>query len=162
MSMSSQKKLTKIRKPRVHITYDLHLGDTTLKRELPLVVGVLADLYGHNDNNKVYKERAFTRIDKGNFDKFIEEISPKLNFAVKDTSSADENAKCAVEITFKGMKDFNPDNFIKQSEKMSPLLTKRKMLVELLAKLDGNDSLVNLLLETLKDANKAKELVEAA
>ncbi len=162
MSTSSQKKISKIRKPRVHITYDLHLGDTTLRRELPLVVGVLADLYGHNDQNKPYKERQFTRIDKGNFEKFLEEISPKLAFAIKNKASEDENAKTAVEINFKSMSDFSPDNFIKQSETMGPLLQKRKMLVEILAKLDGNDALVNLLLETLKDSSKAKELTEEA
>ncbi len=162
MVTSSQKKLEKIRKPRVHLTYDLHLGDTTVRKELPFVVGVLANLYGHNDNNKLFKDRRFTLIDKGNFEKFMEEVAPKLAFSVKDKSSADENTKIAVELFFKSMNDFSPDNFIKQSDSVGPLLTKRKMLLEMLAKLDGNGALLTLLLETLKDSSKTKELAEAA
>ncbi len=162
MATSSQHKLDKIRKPRVHITYDLHIGDATEKRELPFVIGIFSDLYGHNTENIAYKDRKFTKVEKGNFNTFLENLAPNLEFAVKDNSSTDENAKLKVELKFKSMDDFNPDNFIKQSESMGPLLKRRKLLTDLLAKLDGNDALVNLLIESLKDAGKAKELAESA
>jgi type VI secretion system protein ImpB len=162
MTKNTQQKLSLVRKPRVHITYDLQIGDASEKRELPFVVGVLADLFGHNKENTPYKERKFTKIEKGNFDSFLESLSPSLDFAVKDTSSSDENARTKVELKFKSMQDFNPDNFIKQSETMGPLLRKRKLLVDLLSKIDGNDALVELLIESLKDSGKAKELSELA
>lgn len=158
MATSSQHKLDKIRKPRVHITYDLHIGDAAQKRELPFIIGVFSDIFGHNTKNIPFKDRKFTKIEKGNFDKFMEELAPTLEFAVKDKTSSDENAKTKVELNFKSIADFNPDNFIKQSESMGPLLSKRKLLMDLLAKLDGNDALINLLIDSLKDAGKLKEL----
>ena len=158
MATSSQHKLDKVRKPRVHITYDLHIGNATEKRELPFVIGVLSDLFGHNAENQPYKERKFAKIEKGNFDQYMEDLAPSLSFSVKDKASATADAKIKVDLNLKTMSDFSPDNFIKQSETMGPLLQKRKLLLDLLAKLDGNDALTELLIESLKDSAKVKEL----
>ncbi len=161
MATSSQHKLDKLRTPRVHITYDLHIGNATEKKELPMVIGVFADLYGHNTAVAPLKERQFDKVIPGTFDQFVEKISPMLKFAVKDRSSADENARTQVELKFTSMADFSPDNFVKQHEVFGPLLAKRKLLTDVLAKIDGNDKLVAILLETLKDSGKVTELLAA-
>ena len=162
MASSSQHRLAKVRKPRVHITYDLHIGDTREKKELPLVVGILSDLYGHNKNADSFKERRFTRIEKSNFNKVLEKIAPQLEFLIKDKSKNDADATKRVEFKFKSIEDFSPDNFVQQSEDLNKLLMKRKLLTDLLAKLDGNEGLGNILLEMLKAPDKRKELAEAA
>ena len=46
MAESTQHKLDRIRPPRVQITYDVEIGNAIEKKELPLVVGILADLSG--------------------------------------------------------------------------------------------------------------------
>jgi type VI secretion system ImpB/VipA family protein len=43
MAESMQHKITRNRKPRVHITYDVETEGATVKKELPFVVGVLGD-----------------------------------------------------------------------------------------------------------------------
>ena len=48
-SESTQHKLDRIRSPRVHITYDVEVGGAIQLKELPFVVGVLADLSGKPD-----------------------------------------------------------------------------------------------------------------
>ena len=69
MSESTQHKLDRIRPPRVQITYDVEIGDAIEKKELPLVVGILADLSGKPvaPPPKV-RDRRFLEIDRDNFD----------------------------------------------------------------------------------------------
>src|ERR1700760_3306206 len=43
---SLQKDITRVRPPRVHLTYDVETGGAIQKKELPFVAGVLADLSG--------------------------------------------------------------------------------------------------------------------
>ena len=43
---STQHKLDRVRRPRVHLTYDVEVGGAIQVKELPFVVGVLADLSG--------------------------------------------------------------------------------------------------------------------
>jgi type VI secretion system protein ImpB len=40
---SVQKRLTKVRPPRVQMTYDVEIGDAIENKELPFVLGVIGD-----------------------------------------------------------------------------------------------------------------------
>lgn len=44
MKNGAQKDLAKVRPPRVQITYDVEIGGASKEKELPFVVGVIADL----------------------------------------------------------------------------------------------------------------------
>ncbi len=44
MAESIQHKISRVRPPRVQITYDVEIGDAIQKKELPFVIGVIADL----------------------------------------------------------------------------------------------------------------------
>ena len=46
MGESIQKRLGRVRPPRVQITYDVEVGDAIVKKELPFVMGIMADLAG--------------------------------------------------------------------------------------------------------------------
>lgn len=44
---SVQKRLQKVRAPRIQLTYDVEIGDAIEQKELPFVVGVLGDFSGN-------------------------------------------------------------------------------------------------------------------
>lgn len=138
MAESTQHKLDKIRPPRVQITYDVEIGDAIVKKELPFIVGILADLSGKPADDpqaKTFKERRFVEIDRDNFNDIMASIEPKVK--VGD-----------VTYKFKKIEDFDPVNIIKQdAETLNPLYEKRTRLADLTAKLDGNDKLLDALKE---------------
>ena len=85
MSESTQKIISRVRKPRVHITYDVEVGDAIEKKELPFVIGILADLAGDPviPLPKI-KERKFVEIDRDNINDILSWLSPRLHFSVEN------------------------------------------------------------------------------
>ena len=62
---SLQKKVGRVRPPRVQITYDVQVGDAIEKRDLPFVVGVLADLSGMPEKAlPPISKRKFVAVDR--------------------------------------------------------------------------------------------------
>jgi type VI secretion system protein ImpB len=140
---STQKWLGRNRPPRVQITYDLETGGAIQKKELPLVVGILADLAGENaDDLAKYKARKFVEIDRDNFDDVMTSIRPTLTIEGET-------------LEFKKFEDFRPEQIVKHT-KISELLAIRQNLNDLLAKLDGNDGL-NAELSNVLSATDAKQ-----
>ena len=89
---SVHKKLSRVRKPRVHISYDVETEGAVLKKELPFVVGIMGDFSGDSDVAKTpLKDRRFTQIDRDNFDAVLKSMAPALNFNVKNTLSDDDS-----------------------------------------------------------------------
>ncbi len=147
---SIQKKLSRVRKPRVHITYDVELGGAIEQRELPLMVAVLSDLSGQpKEPLPPLKERQFIEIDRDNFDAVMLGCHVRLAFAATDHTAATAGAKTNLELLFKGIDDFTPLALVKQIPVTSVLYTARSELRDLLAKLDGNDPLDKLFDELL-------------
>ncbi|MDF3013553.1 MAG: type secretion system-associated protein [Cellvibrio sp.] len=67
MSDSIHDKLKRVRKPRVHITYDLETNGTIVEKEIPFVMGVMGDYSGDNaEGKKSLKDRKFSQIDRDN------------------------------------------------------------------------------------------------
>ena len=55
---SVQKRLTKVRPPRVQMTYYVEIGDSMENKELPLVVGVVGYFVGDSKvEKKLLKDR---------------------------------------------------------------------------------------------------------
>ena len=85
MSESIQHKLDRVRPPRVQITYDVQIGDAFEVKELPLVVGVLADLSGQLPEGTVppkLRDRQFVEIDRDSFREVFSKINPHSTFTV--------------------------------------------------------------------------------
>src|SRR5262245_47694112 len=97
---SIQKKLGRVRPPRVHITYDVETGGAIEKRELPFVVGVLADLGAQSEVTVDLKKRRFAEIDPDTFDRVLEKIEPRLAFKA-DNKLNNDDTKIGVDIRFK-------------------------------------------------------------
>lgn len=158
MAESTQHKLDRVRPPRVQITYDVEVGGAMQKRELPLVVGVLADLSGKPaEPLPQLKTRGFVSIDRDNFNDVMTSISPRLAFQV-DNKIANDDSKLNVELNFKTIDDFEPVALIQQVASLRKLFEARQRLSDLLTKLDGNDELDHLLQEIVQNTEGLNEL----
>lgn len=146
MAESIQHKLTRVRPPRVQITYDVEIGDAIEKRELPLVVGILADLSGKAEEPlPKLGERRFVEIDRDNFDDVLASTAPRLAFRVPNRLRPEAEEMLNVELKFRRTDDFGPVEVLQQVVPLRRLYEARQRLRDLLTKLDGNDELDALL-----------------
>jgi len=158
MSESIHNKLKRVRKPRVHITYDVETNGAEVKKELPFVTGVMGDYSGDNaENRKALKDRKFTQIDRDNFNEVMAKVNPKLNLQVENTLAGD-GSKMAVDLDFRKMDDFSPEAVVDQVEPLKKLLDARNKLRDLLSKADRSEDLENVLEEILKNTDNVTEI----
>lgn len=160
---SLQHKLDRVRPPRVQITYDVQVGDAQIKKELPFVVGVLADLSGHPDPKQdplpdlKDEKRKFVEINRDNFDRVMGAIKPRLAMSVANQIEKD-NTKVGVELKFRSLEDFEPVNVVNQIEPLRKLLEARQRLSELKVKITTNDRFDKLLQRIIHDTDQLKRL----
>jgi len=160
MAESINKKLARVRPPRVHISYDVEVGDAIEMRELPFVMGVLADLTGQPEEElPKLKDRKFVEVNPDNFDDVLKSMKPHVSFTVANKLSDDPNAgKIGVDLRFQSLDDFNPDRVAQQVDPLRKLLDLRQQLADLRGSLQGNDKLDEILQSTLNDADKLAQL----
>ncbi len=159
-SESQQHKLDRVRRPRVQITYDVETGGAMQKVELPFVVGVMADLSGApKEPLRPMKERKFVNIDRDNFNDVLAKSTPRVAMKV-DNKLTGDNSKLAVELNFKQLDDFEPQNVAAQVGPLKELMNMRQQLVGLMAKMEGNDKLESLLTDVLSNTEKAMSLAK--
>jgi len=157
MSESLQKWMGRNRPPRVQITYDVETGGAVEKKELPLVVGLLADLSGQPlVAPPKLKERRFVEIDRDNFNEVMTKIAPRLDLSVPDMFKGEGNLK--IELNFSDFDQFHPEGIARQVPRLAKLLEARQQLRDLLGKLDGNDELDALLENILQNTEDLKVL----
>jgi type VI secretion system protein ImpB len=162
VNKSMQHKIDRVRAPRVHITYDVEVGDTVEMKEIPFVVGVLADLSGKPDEPlPKLKDRKFVEIDRDNFDNVLAAMKPRLAFSVDNKLSGDDS-QLKVELRFKSMDDFHPEELVQQVAPLKKLVDARLRLSELLNRLDGNERLEELLQEVISSTDSIKKLGDEA
>ncbi|MEO7652410.1 MAG: type VI secretion system contractile sheath small subunit [Bryobacteraceae bacterium] len=155
---STQKKLGRVRPPRVHITYDVETGGAIEKRELPFVVGVLADLSGNPDKPlPAIKDRKFVDIDRDNVDQVMAKIEPRLTFKVENRLSEDDTM-IPVELRFRKMDDFAPAAVAEQITPLRKLMERRRSLANLRSSLMGNEKLDSILQDALTNTDKLRQL----
>src|SRR5579872_6669376 len=153
---STQHKLDRVRPPRVHVTYDVEIGDAIELKELPFVMGVLGDFTGMpSEPLPRLRDRKFVEVNPDNFDSVLEGMKPHLAFSVENKLSEDSEASnLKVDLHFKSMDDFEPENVAKQIKPLKELLDLRTRLADLRGSLQGNDKLEELLLEGVGNTEK--------
>lgn len=157
---SIHSKLSRVRKPRVHITYDVETEGAAVKKELPFVVGVMGDFAGHNTEAlKPLKDRRFVQIDRDNFDEVLKRMNPKLNFKVENKLAGD-GSEFNVELQFKSMQDFEPAAIVKQVEPLDKLMATRNKLRDLMTKIDRSEDLENILERVLNNNEDLQKLAQ--
>ena len=156
----TQKKLERVRPPRVNITYDVETGGAIETKELPFVMGVVGDFTGQPaDPLPRLKERKFVEVTPDNFDDVLASMKPHLAFTVDNKLSEDADAgRIAVDLSFKSMDDFAPDAVARQVKPLRELLDLRTKLADLRGSLQGNDKLDEVLQATLNDSTKMEQL----
>jgi type VI secretion system protein ImpB len=158
---STQQKLSRVRPPRVQITYDVEIGDAIETKELPFVLGVLGDYSGQPKTElPKLKERKFVAVDRDNFDDALKGMAPRLTLQVENTLKADDS-RLSVELNFDKLEDFEPQRIVNQVDPLRQLLDIRTRLSDLRNKIIGNDKLEELLDQIVRDADKLEAIQQS-
>lgn len=158
MSGSVHDKLKRVRRPRVHITYEVETDGAQIERELPFVMGVMGDFSGDPTQPlRPMSERKFIQIDRDNFNDVMARMTPGLNLKV-DNTLANDGTQMAVDLKFNGIEDFDPERVVQQVPALKSLLETRNKLRDLLSKADRSEQLENLLEQVLQNEAELKEL----
>lgn len=153
-------KLNRVRKPRVHITYEVETEGAMVQKELPFVVGVLGDFSGDPTQPlKALKDRKFVQIDRDNFNDVMARMTPGLQMKVENTLAGD-GSEMAVDLKFNSMDDFQPAKVVDQVEPLRKLMETRNQLRDLMTKVDRSEDLEKLLEDVLQDEGKLKSLAD--
>ena len=161
-SESVHDKLERVRKPRVHITYQVETEGAMVEKELPFVVGVLGDFSGNNpgEPQKALKDRKFVGIDRDNFNDIMKRVKPGISTRV-DNTLTDEGSELGVQLKFNSIEDFEPGNIVQQVEPLRKLLEARDKLRDLLTKVDRSEDLEGLLEKVLQNTEQMQKLNSA-
>ena len=155
---SVQKKLQRIRPPRVQLTYDVEVGDGKEVKELPFVIGVLGDFSAASELEKTkLKDKKFINVDLDNIDEVMQSLAPRANFQVENTLT-EEDGRMAVDLTFNSMQDFRPENVVQQVDPLRKLVEARERLTDLRNKISNNERLEDLLDEVLQNTDQVRRL----
>jgi type VI secretion system protein ImpB len=158
MSESIHDKLKRVRKPRVHITYDVETNGAVQNKEIPFVMGVMGDYSGDNtENKKALKDRKFSQVDRDNFNEVMNNVAPTVNMKVENTLEGD-GSEMSVDLGFKNMEDFEPQNIVEKVDPLKKLMDTRNKLRDLLTKADRSEDLENLLEEVLSSTDALASL----
>jgi type VI secretion system protein ImpB len=153
-------KLERVRPPRVHVTYNVEIGNAIELKEIPFVMGVFADLSGMpEDPLPKIKDRRFVEITPDNFDSVLDSMKPRVAFSVENKLSDEPNAgKIGVDLTFKTIEDFEPENVARRVQPLKELLELRTKLSDLVGTLQGNEKLDRLLQDVITNSDKLEQV----
>lgn len=155
----TQQKLSRVRPPRVHITYDVEVGDAIELKELPFVMGVLGDFTGQPEQAlPKLAERKFVEVTPDNFDQVLDKMSPHLAFSVPNRLGDDPNQQLKVNLNFHELSDFEPEQVANQIGPLKELLDLRRKLADLRGSLQGNDKLDEVLQDVVSNTEKRHKL----
>lgn len=158
MAESQQQKLNRVRKPRVHITYEVETEGAQVVKELPFVVGVMGDFSGDPTSKlKPLKDRKFIQVDRDNFNDVLQRMTPGLNMRVENTLAGD-GSEMSVNLDFQSMEDFEPANVVEKVDPLKKLMETRDKLRDLATKIDRSDDLENVLEQVLSNSEQLKQL----
>lgn len=155
---SVHEKLERVRKPRVHIKYEVETEGAQIEKELPFVVGVLGDFSGDPTQPLPgFGDRKFVRIDRDNFDEVMRRMTPGLSLEVENTLS-DDGTVMPVRLAFNSLDDFEPGAVAQQVPALKKLLEARNQLRDLMSKADRSENLETLLERILQDDAEVRRL----
>lgn len=159
MSGGIQHKLDRVRKPRVHITYDVETNGAPVKKELPFVMGVVGDFSGNPTTPpKPLRDRKFNSIDRDNFNDIMKSIKPELNIRVRDVLQGGDK-EIPLSLKFTSMSDFDPDQLVNQVPALKAMRETRNKLRDLLTTVDqSNPDLEAKLEQILADTSRLQKV----
>ncbi|WP_354676382.1 type VI secretion system contractile sheath small subunit [Citrobacter portucalensis] len=126
---------------RVNIKLDLHTGGVQKKVELPLKLLTVGD-FSNGREQRPLSEREKIDINKNNFNDVLAKFSPVVNLSVKNTL-ADDDRKDDINLTFKNIRDFEPEQVARNIPQLRVLLAMRNLLRDLKSKEGANKQVIS-------------------
>lgn len=155
---SAQKRLQRVRPPRVQLTYDVERGDAVELKELPFVVGAIGDFAAQSEQSQArLRDRKFVSVDLDNFDDVMSGLAPRAAFRVANRLT-EGGGELAVDLRFSRFADFRPEAVVEQVEPLRKLMEVRSRLADLRNKLAGNEKLDDLLAEVLAQTEQLEAI----
>jgi type VI secretion system protein ImpB len=155
---SVQKRLQRVRPPRVQLTYDVEVGDSKELKELPFVVGVMGDFAGSSEIEQAkLKDKKFVNVDLENIDEVIAAMAPRAVFHAPNHLT-EKGGEFGVDLTFKSMEDFRPEAVVQQIDPLRELVAARGRLTDLRNKISTSEKLEDLLDEVLRNTAQIQQL----
>ncbi len=157
---STQTKLSRVRPPRVQISYEVNTGDAIEIKEIPFVMGVLGDFTGQpTEPLEELKKRKFVDVTPDNFDDVLAKMKPHLAFSVENKlSDAPDAGKLKVDLNFRALEDFDPENVARQVPALREMLDMRRKLADLRGSLQTNDALEKELQDVVNSTERMTQL----
>ena len=146
-------------KERVNIKYSPATGDAQEEVELPLKLLMMGD-YTLQQDDRPLEERSPINVDKDNFNKVMEGQNLKLDVLVDNKLVDEEDAELSTSLEFKNLKDFEPENIVKQVPELNQLLEMRDALTALKGPLGNVPAFRKMLQEALTDEEARKKLLD--
>jgi type VI secretion system protein ImpB len=157
---SSQKFIARNRAPRVQIEYDVETNGAMQKKQIPFIMGVLADLSGKSaEELPEVEQRKALEIDMDNFDSRLKAMKPRVAFSVPNKLTGEGNI--GVDLTFESMDDFSPAAIARKVEPLAKLLEARTQLANLVTFMDGKAGAEKLISQALQNKTLLQSLVSA-
>lgn len=141
---------------RVNIKLDLHTGGVQKKVELSLKLLTVGD-FSNGREQRPLSEREKVDINKNNFNDVLAKFSPVVNLSVKNTLAGDDR-KDDINLTFKNIRDFEPEQVARNIPQLRVLLAMRNLLRDLKSNLLDNAAFRRELEIILKDPDLSQEL----
>lgn len=139
-------------KERVNIVYRPATGNAQEDVELPLKVMVMGDFTNATDDRPL-EDRNPVSIDKDNFNDVMSGQGIALNISVPNKLVDDPDAMLAAELSFKNMRDFEPDALVSQIPELSRLIQLREALKALKGPLSNLPDFRRKVQEMVADAD---------
>ncbi|WP_024548944.1 type VI secretion system contractile sheath small subunit [Siccibacter turicensis] len=145
-----------IPKARINLKLNLHTGNAQKKVELPLKLLVAGD-FSNGKEQRPLSEREKINVNKNNFNSVLSEFSPSVNIAVENILAGDGSEE-NVTLSFKEMKDFEPEQVARQIPQLKAMLAMRSLLRDLKSNLLDNATFRKELEAILRDPALSNEL----
>jgi type VI secretion system protein ImpC len=164
MSESIQKKLLKVRAPRVKITYDLETEGASIIKELPVMLGIIGDYSGMRDESNpltIYKDRGFIYLNGENFNDVLKSLRPRVlvtmpvyqdNIITVNSTPPSPVENKTIELNFESFEDFEPLSIIKKIDFLNVMYDEKKKLSELRLKTEINSLIHDFMEKITTDA----------
>ncbi len=162
MPESIHDKLSRVRKPHVHVTMGKPSGELAAT-ELPFVLGILGDFSGDSEQpRKAFEDRRFVEVDRDRFGEFMSSVKPAAEVRVRNVlaRTTDTETDLKVKLSFSSMDDFEPAGIVNQVPALKKLLEARNLLRQLGNVMDRSRGGEHILEEILQSPDKLQRLRE--
>jgi type VI secretion system protein ImpB len=146
-------------KERVNITYKSATGDAQEETELPMKTLAIGDFTGRQDDTPLEDLKPIN-INKDNFTDVLREHKLGIEANVADKLSGTADAEIAVKLSFRSLKDFEPEGIVAQVPELQKLLDLREALTALKGPMSSRRDFRKKLENLLGDEDSRKKLMD--